>query len=58
MSTAPDATPDADVPEGFLAEDEDGKLVVVDGLQRIMTLKRFDDKDLQLELENPELNGR
>jgi hypothetical protein len=46
------------LPVFYLAENSDGKLVVVDGLQRLSTLKRFVDGELALALENPELKGK
>jgi len=46
------------LPVFYLAENPDGKLVVVDGLQRLSTLRRFVAGELKLNLDNPELNGR
>lgn len=43
------------LPVMYLAENPDGKLVVVDGLQRLTTFQRFIGNELQLSLENPEL---
>lgn len=39
------------LPVFYLAEDENGNLIVVDGLQRLSTFKRFVDNELQLKLE-------
>lgn len=47
------------LPVFYLAENPDGKLVVVDGLQRLSTLRRFVSGELKLTLENnAELDGR
>jgi hypothetical protein len=46
------------LPVFYLAENPDGKLVVVDGLQRLSTLKRFVNGEQPLILENPELKGK
>lgn len=48
------------LPVFYLAEREDGKTVVVDGLQRLTTFQRFLDNDLVLrDLKlAPELNGK
>lgn len=46
------------LPVFYLAENSDGKLVVVDGLQRLSTLKRFVGNTQALVLDNPELNGK
>lgn len=47
------------LPVLYLAEDEEGRMVVVDGLQRLSTFKRFVDNDLKLRLpERVELNGK
>jgi hypothetical protein len=46
------------LPVFYLAEDTDGKLVVVDGLQRLTTFKQFNDGKLTLELKNPDLDGK
>ena len=46
------------LPVIYLAEDEQGRLVVVDGLQRLTTFKRFKENKLRLRLrERPGLNG-
>jgi hypothetical protein len=45
------------LPVFYLAEDKKGKLIVVDGLQRLTTFKRFKDGDLILDIEkNSELH--
>ena len=47
------------LPVLYLAEDEEGRMVVVDGLQRLSTFKRFVDDDLKLRLpERVELDGQ
>jgi hypothetical protein len=46
------------LPVFYLAENREGKLVVVDGLQRLTTFKRFLDGQFALELDNEELNGK
>jgi len=46
------------LPVFYLAEDTDGKLVVVDGLQRLTTFKNYLANQFRLRLENPDLNGR
>jgi hypothetical protein len=46
------------LPAFYLAETMDGKLVVLDGLQRLATFQRFLKGDLRLRLENQELNGK
>ena len=38
------------LPVLYLAEDEQGRMIVVDGLQRLSTFKRFVDNDLTLKL--------
>jgi len=38
------------LPVFYLAEDEDGKMIVVDGLQRLSTFQRFVNNELQLKL--------
>lgn len=46
------------LPVFYLAEDDNGKSVVVDGLQRLSTFKRFAENDLKLVLpEHDELHG-
>ena len=43
----------------YFAEDMDGKLIVVDGLQRLSTFLRFHRGELKLDLkERPELHGK
>ena len=47
------------LPVFYLAEDEQGRMVVVDGLQRLSTFRRFLANDLQLKLpEQRDLNAR
>lgn len=46
------------LPVFYVAEDKTGNFVVVDGLQRLTTLKRFRNNELQLSLRNSELNGK
>ena len=47
------------LPVLYLAEDQDGNMIVVDGLQRLSTFRRFVDGDLPLRLvQQPELNGK
>lgn len=46
------------LPVIYLAEDADGKLVVVDGLQRLTTFRNFLTNQLKLNLENPNLLGK
>ena len=47
------------LPVLYLAEDEQGRMVVVDGLQRLSTFKRFVDNDLKLKLpDRVELDGK
>ena len=47
------------LPVLYLAEDEQGRMIVVDGLQRLSTFKRFVDDDLKLKLpDRPALNGK
>jgi len=46
------------LPVFYFAENTDGKLVVVDGLQRLTTFKRFKEGELALDLEKPELKGK
>ena len=47
------------LPVFYLAEDEKGKMIVVDGLQRLSTFKRYMDNGLELKLpEQEELNGK
>lgn len=47
------------LPVFYLAEDEKGRMVVVDGLQRISTFRRFANNELRLRLKDrPELDGR
>ena len=45
------------LPVFYVAEDLDGTLVVVDGLQRLTTLLNFKRGDLKLALRRPELAG-
>ena len=47
------------LPVFYIAENSDGKLVVVDGLQRLSTFQNFATGKLRLRLpERPELNGK
>ncbi len=47
------------LPVFYLAENNDGKMVVVDGLQRLSTFQRFVADDLRLRLpDRDELNGK
>ena len=47
------------LPVLYLAEDEEGRMIVVDGLQRLSTFKRFFDDELRLKLKDrPELDGK
>ena len=45
------------LPVFYFAEDKQGRLVVVDGLQRISTFKRFVSNNLKLVLPRSSLNG-
>jgi hypothetical protein len=46
------------LPVCYLAEDEEGRLIVVDGLQRLSTFRNFVGNDLALRLPSrPKLNG-
>ena len=47
------------LPVFYMAEDDDGRMVVVDGLQRLSTFKRFVKDDLKLRLpDRTRLNGK
>ena len=47
------------LPAFYFAENRDGKMIVVDGLQRLWTFRRFVGEGSRLQLENdPELNGK
>ena len=47
------------LPVFYIAENEDGKMVVVDGLQRLSTFRKFVDNEQRLLLpDNSELNGK
>ena len=47
------------LPVFYIAENDDGRMVVVDGLQRLSTFKNFIDGELRLRLpEQSELNGK
>ena len=47
------------LPVFYLAEDEEGRMIVVDGLQRLSTFRRFVDGELRLRLKDQEeLNGK
>lgn len=47
------------LPVFYMAEDQEGRMVVVDGLQRLSTFKRFVTDELKLRLKDrKELNGK
>ena len=47
------------LPVFYLAEDDQGRMIVVDGLQRLSTFRRFVNNDLELRLrDRPELHGK
>ena len=47
------------LPVFYLAEDEEGRMIVVDGLQRLSTFRRFIDEGSRLRLgQQPELNEK
>ena len=47
------------LPVFYMAEDDEGRMVVVDGLQRLSTFKQFVENNLKLQLpERDELNGK
>ena len=47
------------LPVFYMAEDSEGRMVVVDGLQRLSTFKRFVGGELELRLpDRPELDGK
>ena len=47
------------LPVFYIAENEDGRMVVVDGLQRLSTFRNFVDDGLRLRLpDHPDLNGK
>lgn len=47
------------LPVFYLAEDRQGRMVVVDGLQRLSTFQRFVNNELRLRLpDRPELSGK
>jgi hypothetical protein len=47
------------LPVCYLAENDDGKMIVVDGLQRLSTFQRFVNNDLKLKLpKQSELNNK
>ena len=47
------------LPVFYVAENDDGKMVVVDGLQRLSTFRNFVDGGLRLRLpDHPDLNGK
>jgi hypothetical protein len=46
------------LPVLYLAENSDGRLVVVDGLQRLTTFQRFVANKLRLKLQHPELRDK
>ena len=47
------------LPVFYTAEDREGRMIVVDGLQRLSTFRKFVDNDLKLRLpDRDELNGK
>ena len=46
------------LPVFYLAEDDQGRMVVVDGLQRLSTFRRFLEGELVLRLDNADLAGK
>ena len=47
------------LPVLYLAEDEQGRMIVVDGLQRLSTFKRFVGNELKLKIpDRPQLHGK
>ena len=47
------------LPVFYMAEDREGRMIVVDGLQRLSTFQRFVKDELRLKLpDRPELDGR
>lgn len=47
------------LPVFYLAEDDQGRMIVVDGLQRLTTFQRFVNNEFKLQLpEQPELNNK
>ena len=47
------------LPVFYLAEDPEGRMIVVDGLQRLSTFQRFVENELRLRLpDREELNGK
>ena len=47
------------LPVFYMAEDSEGRMIVVDGLQRLSTFRRFSDGELKLRLPaRPELDGK
>lgn len=46
------------LPVMYFAENTDGKVVVVDGRQRLTTFRRFVKGELPLDLETPQLRGK
>lgn len=47
------------LPVFYMAEDSEGRMIVVDGLQRLSTFKRFSGGELKLRLpDRPELDGK
>ncbi len=47
------------LPVFYLAEDPEGRMIIVDGLQRISTFERFLKNELSLKLKHhPDLNGK
>lgn len=47
------------LPVFYLAEDDEGRMIVVDGLQRLSTFQRFTENKMKLSLKGrPELDGK
>ncbi len=46
------------LPVFYLAEDDDGRMIVVDGLQRLTTFQRFLSGNLRLDIKREELDGK
>ncbi|WP_344751876.1 GmrSD restriction endonuclease domain-containing protein [Gryllotalpicola koreensis] len=49
---------DLPIPQVFLAQDDNGKAVVIDGQQRLTAVFRYLDGDFALKLANPRLTGK
>lgn len=46
------------LPVFYLAEDEQGRMIVVDGLQRLTTFRRFLTGELKLDIGRQDMNGK